>query len=115
GWDVDEIKEPGRTTGILYLFFYYLINYFIVVFFNTALTHCTRLYFKGEEVTIEKGIRFSFSRIGAIFLWSMFAATIGTILRLLEENAGWLGKLVISLIGVVWSIATFFVVPILAY
>jgi hypothetical protein len=45
----------------------------------------------------------------------MLAATVGTILRLLEENFGWLGKLVISLVGVAWSIATFFVVPVIAY
>src|SRR4051812_44527648 len=76
GWDIDEITVPGRSASILYLFLYYLVNYFIVVFFNMALIHCTHLYFKGEEVSIEAGIRFSISRIGAIFAWSMFAATI---------------------------------------
>jgi len=115
GWNVDEINDPGQTTSILYLFLYYLVNYFVVVFFNTALTHCTHLYFKGEEVTIEKGIKFSFSRIGVIFSWSMFAATVGTILKLIQENAGWIGKIIIGLIGIVWSVATFFVVPIIAY
>jgi len=115
GWDVDEINDPGQTKSILYLFLYYLVNYFVVVFFNTALTHCTHLYFKGEEVTIEKGIKFSFSRIGAIFSWSMFAATVGTILKLIQENAGWIGKIIIGLIGIVWSVTTFFVVPVIAY
>jgi hypothetical protein len=115
GWNVDAVNEPGETTSILYLFLYYLVNYFVVVFFNTALVHCSRLYFHGEEVTIEKGLRFSMSRIGTIFAWSMFAATVGTILRLIEENAGWIGKLIIGLIGVIWSIATFFVVPVIAY
>lgn len=115
GWDVDAVNEPGETTSVLYLFLFYLVNYFVVVFFNTALIHCSRLYFHGEEVTLEKGLRFSMSRVGAIFAWSMFAATVGTVLRLIEENAGWLGKLIIGLIGVVWSIATFFVVPVIAY
>ena len=115
GWDVDQVEDPGQTTSVVFLFLYYLVNYFVVVFFNTALVHCTRLYFQGEEVTIEKGLRFSLSRIGTIFAWSMFAATIGTILKLIEENVGWLGKLIVSLIGIVWSIATFFVVPVIAY
>lgn len=115
GWDVDQVVETDGNGNILYIFLYYLVNYFIVVFFNTALVHCTRLYFRGEEVTIEKGLKFAMSRIGAIFAWSMFAATIGTILRLIEENAGWIGKIVIGLIGVIWSIATFFVVPVIAY
>jgi hypothetical protein len=115
GWDVDGIGDPSRTGSILVLFCYYLVNYFIVVFFNTALIHCTRLYFTGEEVTIRKGISFAWSRIGSIFAWAMLAATVGTILRVIEENIGWLGKILIGLIGMVWSIATFFVVPVLAY
>jgi hypothetical protein len=115
GWDTEAIEYPGQATGILYLFLYYLVNYFVVVFFNTALVHCARLYFQGEEVTIEKGLRFSLSRIGSIFAWSMFAATVGTVLRLIQENAGWLGKIIAGLIGIVWSVATFFVVPVIAY
>jgi hypothetical protein len=116
GWHVDEVRASDQGTGrYLFLFIYYLINYFVVVFFNMALVHCTHLYFKGEEVSIEAGIRFSFSRIGAIFAWSMFAATIGLLLRILSENLGTVGKIIIGLIGIAWSIATFFVVPVIAY
>lgn len=115
GWDADAIKEGQTSTQYLYIFLYYLVNYFVVVFFNMALVHCTHLYFTGQEVTIEKGIRFSISRIGAIFAWSMFAATVGMVLRVLAENLGSLGKIIIGLIGIVWSVATFFVVPVIAY
>lgn len=116
GWDVDQVKESdSNALGYVFLFLYYLVNYFVVVFFNMALVHCTHLYFKGEEVSVEAGIRFSMSRIGAIFAWSMFAATIGMILRLISENLGTIGKIIIGLIGIVWSVATFFVVPVIAY
>jgi hypothetical protein len=116
GWDMGQVRETDRDTlGYVVLFLYYLLNYFVVVFFNMALVHCTHLYFKGEEVSIEQGIRFSFSRIGAIFAWSMFAATIGMVLRLLSENLGAIGKIIMGLIGIVWSVATFFVVPVIAY
>jgi hypothetical protein len=60
-------------------------------------------------------LQFSMSRIGAIFSWSLFAATIGFALRILQENLGSLGKIITGLLGIVWSIATFFVVPIIAY
>jgi hypothetical protein len=115
GWDVDNFSGPEGSSNIVLLFLYYLVNYFIVVFFNTALVHCARLYFHGQEVTVSAGIRFSMSRIGAIFAWAMLAATVGTILRLIEENVGWLGKIIVGLLGVVWSVATFFVVPVIAY
>lgn len=116
GWDTDQVKESEQNViGYLFLFLYYLVNYFVVVFFNMALIHCTHLYFKGEEVSVEKGIRFSMSRIGAIFAWSMFAATVGMVLRILSENLGAVGKIIIGIIGIVWSVATFFVVPVIAY
>src|SRR5215213_5740445 len=75
GWNFDYFDESSTTVNYLFVFLYYLVNYFIVVFFNMALIHCTRLYFKGEEVSIAIGLRFSLSRIGVIFSWAVFAAT----------------------------------------
>lgn len=115
GWDFDRVEEHNDWVYISITFLYYLINYFVVVFFNVALTHCTRLYFHGEEVTIRKGIDYSISRIGAIFSWAIFAATVGTILKYLEDNAGWLGRIIIGILGIAWSVTTFFVVPVIAY
>ncbi|HZE85114.1 MAG TPA: DUF6159 family protein [Puia sp.] len=115
GWDLENIRDQSNVEHYITLFIYYVVNYFVVVFFNTALVHCTRLYFEGEEVTVGAGLRFSVSRIGAIFSWALFAATVGTALRLLQENLGTLGKIITGLIGIVWSITTFFVVPVIAY
>ena len=115
GWDVDKISNPGSIGSYSLIFLFYIVNYFTVVYFNTALIHCTSLYFKGEEVSVRKGLDFSFSRIGAIFLWALFAGTIGGLLRILQENLGSIGKIITGIIGIVWSIATFFVVPVIAY
>lgn len=115
GWDVGAIRDQSTAVNYAIVFLYYIVNYFIIVFFNTALVHCTHLYFNGEKPTIGQGLRFSMSRIGAILSWAIFAATVGTILRLIQDKLGWLGKIITGLIGVVWSIATFFVVPVIAY
>lgn len=110
-----ELESVDRFAGLLILFVLYIVNYFVVVFFNMGLMHCAKLYFDGEEPTIAKGLQFSFSRIWDIFLWAAFAATVGVILRSIQDNAGWLGKLVIFLVGIVWSFATFFAIPVIAY
>lgn len=117
GWDIDNLNINFDNDGVNYLFtfLFYLVNYFVVVFFNMALVHCTKLYLQGEEVTVMTGIRFSFSRIWVIFSWAIFAATVGTILKAIQENSGWIGKLVAGALGLVWGITTFFVVPIIAY
>jgi len=115
GWNVDNMRDLGTVGSYVFLFVFYIINYFVIVFFNMALIHCTSLYFKGEEVTIRKGMEFSMSRIGSIFAWAVFAGTIGAVLKIIQENVGSLGKIITGIIGVVWSVATFFVVPVIAY
>ena len=116
GWNLENFGELKNSTEYYTLIFlFYLVNYFIVVFFNMALIHCTRSYFKGEEVSVRAGLQFSMSRIGAIFSWAVFAATVGLVLRAIQENTGIIGKIITGIIGIVWSIATFFVVPVIAY
>ncbi|MBS1669569.1 MAG: hypothetical protein JST58_19525 [Bacteroidetes bacterium] len=115
GWDTGNLSETSNTANYLVLFAFYVVNYFIVVFFNMALIHCTHLYFMGEEPTVRKGIQFSLSRIRTIFSWAVIAAIVGTILKLLQENLGSIGKIITGLVGMVWNIAVFFVVPIIAY
>jgi hypothetical protein len=115
GWEFESIRDQGTLYNYMLGFLFYLINYFVVVFFNMALIQCTRDYFNGEKPSIKKGLQFSVSRLGPILSWSLFAATIGFGLKILQENLGWIGKIITGIIGVVWSIATFFVVPIIAY
>jgi len=115
GWDLDNMEELGTFTTYFIVFLFYIVNYFIIVFFNMALIHCTRLYFHGEEVTVRKGLQFSMSRVGAIFSWAVFAAVVGTILKAIQENSGIVGKIITGIIGIVWNVATFFVVPVIAY
>jgi len=45
----------------------------------------------------------------------VLAATVGLILKSIQENAGNLGRIITGIIGMVWGIATFFVVPVIAY
>lgn len=115
GWNIELIKTDNKLTNYAIMFGFYFINYFVVVFFNMALIHCSKLFFDGEEATVSAGIKFSCSRIGVILSWSLFAATVGTILKIIQENTGSIGKIITGLIGIVWTITTFFVVPVIAY
>ncbi len=110
---------PG-TTGddppglvLLLSFAFYFGSFFIVTFFNTALVACAVKRLEGGDPTIGYGISEASSRLGIILQWTLMASLVGMLLRALEERAGFLGRIVISLIGALWSLATFFVVPIL--
>ena len=115
GWQISNIHKPNSVAAYAIIFAFYIVNYFIVVFFNMALIHCTSLYFKGEEVTVRKGMDFSLSRVGTIFAWAVFAGSVGAILKIIQENVGTLGKIITGLLGIVWGIATFFVIPVIAF
>lgn len=119
GLDVDRFigRFAGDNQVITYLvlFAFYLVSYFVIVFFNMALIHCARLVFDGKEVSLSDGLNFSGSRLSVIFSWALVSATVGVILKFLEDRLGTIGDIVVNLVGAVWSIATFFAVPVIAY
>lgn len=110
------LNEEQSSKMLIYAaaFCYYFVSYFVIVFFNSALIHCALKILNGEETNVRDGIGFAWSRIGKIFAWSALSATVGTLLQALQET-GKIGQIVSSLIGMAWSIMTFFVVPILVY
>lgn len=107
-------EQYGSLLGYGLVFFYYLVNFFVIVFFNAALIHCALKVLNGEETSVGDGLSFAFSRIEKILAWSLLSATVGTLLQALQ-NTGKIGEIIASLIGIAWSILTFFVVPILVY
>lgn len=117
GDDIEALmndEQYGQILGYGLIFLYYLINFSIIVFFNAALIHCAMKALNGEEVSLGDGINFAFSRIDKILGWAVLSATVGTLLQALQET-GKIGQIVASIIGVAWSIMTFFVVPVLVY
>jgi hypothetical protein len=95
------------------LFLYYFVNFFVITFFNSALIACAIRKFGGESATLSDGLGVAFSRLPQIAAWAAVAATVGMVLKAVQERAGFVGKIVIGLIGMAWTIATFFVVPVL--
>jgi hypothetical protein len=94
-------------------FLYYLVLYSLLFFFNTALVGATMIRLDGGDPTVADGLNLAFKRLGAILEYAAIAATMGMILRVLEERAGFLGRIVIGLIGLSWTLATFLTVPVL--
>jgi hypothetical protein len=122
-WVVDlmqNLQQRGpqpigaRIVGIACLLAIYFVEWFIVIFFNTALVGCALLRFSGGNPTVKDGFRIAFQRLPQILAWSLFTAAIGTLLSTIEQQLGWLGKIAIRMIGVTWAVATYLVVPVLA-
>ena len=106
-------NKGGEPLHWVLLFAYYFANYFIIVFFNSALVACAMIRFRGGDPTLADGMRAAMERIAQIAAWALLAATVGVVLRFVEERVGFVGKIVVALLGAAWTIANYFVVPVL--
>lgn len=118
----DFSRESLQAFEYLIIFITYFGLAFIATFFNVCVVYTTKTRFEGGNATFGESFQFALSRLGVIFQWSLLSATVGLLLRILHELASKLGKIgeivahiVISLMGMAWSIITIFVVPVLVY
>jgi hypothetical protein len=105
----------SANTPYALLALWYFITAFVTVFMNAALFACVKKRLHGGDPTISYGLKEASKRIVPIILWSLLTATVGLILRVLEEWAddNLIAQILISIIGTAWSLMTMFVVPVL--
>ena len=113
--DFKAIEQGGREPVWLYAwgFLFYLAQYFVIFYFNTALVGAAMIRLQGGDPTVRDGLNIAWSKRGAIFGYALIAATVGMVLRAIEERAGMVGKWVVGLLGAAWTVVTFMTVPIL--
>jgi hypothetical protein len=97
----------------LVVFLFYLTQYFIIFFFNVALVSCSMTRLDGGTPSVREGLRVALSKAHVILGYAFIAATVGMILRAVEERVGFIGRFIVMLIGAAWSMATYLVVPVL--
>lgn len=89
-----------------------MVQYIVIFFANSALVASAMIRLRGGDPTARDGFRAAFSHMPAILGYALIAATVGMVLSWLRER-GSVGKVVSSLGGLAWNLATFLVVPIL--
>jgi hypothetical protein len=107
----DKVHEEAALWALMFV--YYFVNYFVIVYFNSALVACAMVRFQGGDPTLAVGLRAANARLPQIFAWALLASTVGVVLRVLQERVALFGRIVIALIGAAWTIATYFIVPVL--
>jgi hypothetical protein len=91
----------------------YFVSMFVATFFNVAFYNEILAALNGEAVSLSRGLKFACTRWQAILLWTIFAGMIGLIIKAIEERLDIVGKIIVRLIGVAWSIASVFVIPVI--
>lgn len=119
-WYTGHWRPPGPAAhwqrqaayyGVLFLF--YLCNFTVITFFNTAIIAGAVERMSGGDPTVTSCLNAAFSRLPLIFGWALVSATVGLVLRIIEDRSEKVGAFVAGLLGMAWSIASYLVVPIL--
>lgn len=116
------ITQLGASV-LLYLFGIHVLGTFVVVYFNVAVHAIASERFHGRGVDLEHGLRRAWDRKGRILQWSLVSASVGLVLSAMEflarrlPNKQWVKRalrFMTAMIGAAWSLATFFVLPVIA-
>ena len=106
---------PAATGPALYvpIFLMYVLMYSIGIFFQAAVVAGATERMRGGDPTVASALTAAWNRLGPIVMWAVVAATVGMVLRAIQDRVGFIGKIISGVAGVAWSLATLFIVPVL--
>ena len=107
------MSQVDVTVYYGFVFLFYIANFFVITFFNTAIISCAMLRMAGGSPTVGDGFREAMARLPQIAGWALLSATVGLILRIIEDRSKWIGRLVAGLLGMAWTVTSFMVVPVI--
>jgi len=112
GWRIFS-EEHGSYAAYAVGFSFYLVQYTVIFFFNSALVGAALIRLDGGDPTVSDGLSIAASRMGAIIGYAAVAATVGMVLRFISERSGFVGRALVGLAGMSWTLATYLAVPVL--
>ncbi|MCY3506334.1 MAG: DUF6159 family protein [Chloroflexi bacterium] len=86
---------------------------FIVIFFNAALVAAALERLRGGDPNVTSGLKAASAHIPQILGWALITTIVTLILQALRDRGGIAGQVASMLGGIAWSLATFFVIPLL--
>jgi hypothetical protein len=102
--------------GVVLLLLAYFGLAFISVYATGALVGAAMLKLNGQQPTAADGWRIARSRIRRLALWALVSATVGLAIQAISSRVGGVGGLVIrAAAGATWTVATYFMVPVILY
>lgn len=109
-----KLFEGGTgPLGYVIGFLFYLCQYFVIFFFNSALVGAAMIRLNGGDPTVADGLRIARERMLPILGYAAIAATVGLLLQFLKNKDNFVIRMLGSLLGTAWTVASFLVVPVL--
>ena len=98
------------------------VTVFITIYCGVGLAAATAQVMDGQNATLRTGLAAARPHLGKIAKWALVQATVGLLLNLLQSLADSdngilriVGLLLTLVLSVAWTLASFFVIPLLAF
>lgn len=111
--DWKSMTPTQKAADIAIMFLFYFCNYFVIIFFNSAIVTCAVVRMRGGNPTLSTGLNAAMARLPQIFGWALVSATVSVVLRVIENTHKKTGRWIAAILGAAWAITTFLVVPVL--
>jgi hypothetical protein len=109
----DSTTHTSRLLFYITMYAFYFVSYTVMLFFNSALISVALKRLDGESASVGEGLQMALARLPAILGYAVIAATVGTVLRAIQERVGFIGRIVIAIVGAAWTVATAMTLPVL--
>ncbi len=113
---------PGKSTYVMLGFFFivYLVIYFVGTLFHSAMISFSATKFRGDKPNLKSSLIQAMKHWPKLLIWSFISAVVAIIfqaINILARKKGGRGiaRLVSKIGGIVWSYATFFVLPLILF
>ncbi|MDB5166416.1 MAG: hypothetical protein JWM37_488 [Candidatus Saccharibacteria bacterium] len=106
-------QEPSELLWYVISFFSYLITYCIINFYAAALAANILDIFKGQRQPYKVYIQAARSKFVTIFVYSLIASIVGTLIQFIAERIRFAGWLLRFILDTAWALGTLFVLPII--
>jgi Family of unknown function (DUF6159) len=85
----------------------------VATFANAVIVAIADARLRQQPISVRQALSDTVGRLPLLIGWALLSATVGLILRILEERLPIAGRIAAAIAGVAWSLATVLVVPVL--
>lgn len=115
GVETTDGQQGLEAIGWVFVVIAYIVLAFVTTYFLAGLVHGANERLEGRDATLGGSLGAANGRLHRIIPWAIVQGTVSVIISALEERAGWLGQIVVRLIGAAWAVVTFLTVPVIMF
>ena len=110
----DTTAYGATVLGFIVTVLFGYVGTFVTYYYGVALASHVLAIFHATPGTYKEHIALARKRLPAIAVYALIATVVGYILRTIEERFKIIGWIIARILGVLWALATTFVLPIIA-